>query len=262
MKFKDNYNIERKIVLLCGGSGQIGTNLIKFFLEKNAIIINLDVVDTVKLKNKNYFFVKTFLEKENSVKKTVKFIEKKFKKVDSLINLFHFKGGRKLMPNHKFFSEFHKYPYEIWKKTLDVNLNGTFLITKEIINLMLKNKSGSIVNFASTYGLVSPNFNIYGKSGINNPIAYATSKAAIINFTKYIAVHYAKKNIRANTISPGGIENISQSRDFKKNYSKLTPIGRMARPYEFNEAILFLISDASSYMTGANLIVDGGWTSW
>ena len=261
-KIKDNYSIEKKIILLCGGSGQVGKYLIEYFLNKKAIIINLDVINSLRIKNKNYFFLKTSLESEVSVKKNVKIIKKKFKKIDALVNLFHFKGGRSLKPKHKFFSEFHDYPFDIWKKTLNTNLNGTFLITKEILNLMIKMKSGSIVNFASTYGLVSPNYNIYEDSGINNPIAYATSKAAIINFTKYIAVHYAKKNIRANTISPGGIENIAQSKNFKNNYSKLTPMGRMAKPYEFNEAILFLISDASSYMTGTNLIVDGGWTAW
>ena len=127
---------------------------------------------------------------------------------------------------------------------------------------MLKNKSGIILNTSSTYGINSPVKSIYGKSGINNPIGYATTKAAIINFTKYIATHYADKNIRANVLSPGGIDNVNQSKYFKKEYSKRTPMKRMANVDEFNETVLYLISNASRYVTGSNLVVDGGWTAW
>ena len=137
-----------------------------------------------------------------------------------------------------------------------------FLVTREVLKNMIKRKKGVILNFSSTYGLVSPNFNIYGNSGINNPIGYTTTKGAIINFTKYIATHYAKFNIRANSICPGGILNNKQTKEFKKNYSKLTPLGRLANEEELNESVLFLISEASSYVTGTNLIVDGGWTAW
>ena len=126
----------------------------------------------------------------------------------------------------------------------------------------MRQKKGNIINVSSTYGIVSPNKNIYGKSGINNPIGYSTTKGAIINFTKYIATHYSDYNIRANVISPGGVKNSMQSKEFVKNYNKNTPLQRLAEPWEYNEAFLFLASDASSYMTGANLIVDGGWTAW
>ncbi len=124
-----------------------------------------------------------------------------------------------------------------------------------------KNKGGVIVNISSTYGNVSANKSIYGDSGINSPVAYGTSKAALINFTRYLATHLADQNIRANCLSPGGVFN-NQSEEFISNYTRLTPLGRMAEAEDYQGAILFLMSDASRYMTGANLIVDGGWTAW
>ena len=114
---------------------------------------------------------------------------------------------------------------------------------------------------SSTYGIVSPNKNIYGDSGINSPVAYATSKSAIIQLSKYLATHLAEKNIRVNTLSPGGVFN-NQSSEFIKNYEKLTPLGRMATVRDYDGPIVFLLSDSSSYMTGSNLVVDGGWTAW
>lgn len=124
-----------------------------------------------------------------------------------------------------------------------------------------KQKNGVIVNISSTYGNVSPNKSIYGNSGINAPVAYSSSKAAIINLTRYIATHMAEHGIRANVLSPGGVYN-NQTEEFLKNYKALTPLSRMATAEEYQGAILFLMSDASSYMTGANLVVDGGWTAW
>lgn len=258
---KSNFNIENKNIIICGGSGQLGISLIKFLLEEKSNIINLDVFK-IKIENPNYKFFKLDVTNEDNVLKVLNKINKKYKKIDILINLFHFKGDRKLKPFDNFFNEFHNYQLKIWKKTLDVNLNGLFIICKHVLKNMLKHKKGIIVNTSSTYGINSPIKSIYGKSGINSPIGYATTKAAIINFTKYIATHYADKNIRANVLSPGGIYNKNQTNYFKKEYNKRTPMNRLANVDEFNETVLYLISDASRYVTGSNLIVDGGWTAW
>ena len=258
---KDNFDIKDKNILICGGSGQLGISLIKFLLGKEARIFNFDI-SNIKIKHKNYFFRSVDVTNEKKFIKNLKDINKEYSKIDILINLFHFKGGKQLKPFNKFFNQFHNYPTKIWKKTLDVNLNGLFIVCKHILKSMLKNKKGVILNISSTYGINSPNKNIYGNSGINNPIGYTTSKAAIINFTKYIATHYADKNIRANILSPGGIKNNNQSKAFVKEYSKRTPMKRMAHDDEFNETILYLISDASRYVTGSNVVVDGGWTAW
>ena len=258
---QDNFNIENKNIVICGGSGQLGVNLIDYLLAKKANIINLDLAN-IKIKNNYYSFYKIDVTNEKSVIRITKLLKKKYKKIDILINLFHYKGGRNLKPFNIFFNEFHNYSFKIWKKTIDINLNGLFNICKHILKIMIKNKKGVIVNTSSTYGINSPIKCIYGNSGINNPIGYATSKAAIINFTKYIATHYANDNVRANVLSPGGIKNSKQSKKFQKEYENRTPMKRMADANEFNESILYLISDASKYVTGSNLIVDGGWTAW
>jgi NAD(P)-dependent dehydrogenase (short-subunit alcohol dehydrogenase family) len=148
-----------------------------------------------------------------------------------------------------------------WDTVLGVNLKGTFLMSQAVIPYFKKKRKGVIVNISSTYGNVSPNKSIYGNSGINAPVAYSSSKAAIINLTRYIATHMAEYGIRANVLSLGGVYN-NQSEDFLKNYKALTPLERMASAEEYQGAILFLLGDASSYMTGSNVVIDGGWTSW
>ena len=135
-------------------------------------------------------------------------------------------------------------------------------IRDSFISLLIKNKNSVILNTSSTYGKVAPNPKIYGNSGINSPIGYATTKAGIIGFTKYIATHYNHYGLRANVLVPGGVENKNQTKNFKNKYSSLTPLNRLALKSEYKEAILFLVSDASSYMTGSELVIDGGWTAW
>jgi NAD(P)-dependent dehydrogenase (short-subunit alcohol dehydrogenase family) len=134
-------------------------------------------------------------------------------------------------------------------------------MSQKAIPYFKENEQGVIVNVSSTYGNVSPNKSIYGNSGINSPVAYATSKAAIINLTRYLATHLADQHIRANVLSPGGVFN-NQSEEFLRNYTELTPLKRMASAEDYQGAILYMMSDASKYMTGANLVVDGGWTAW
>ena len=126
---------------------------------------------------------------------------------------------------------------------------------------MVKQKNGNIINISSTYGLVAPDQRIYGVSGQNAAAFYSATKAAIINLTRYLASYWNRTGIRVNSLSPGGVEN-SQEANFIKNYSEKTILGRMAQKDEYIGSIIFLSSDASSYMTGSNLIVDGGWTAW
>ena len=258
------FSIKNKNIVIFGGSGQIGQNVIDYFLDLDANIFNCDISDIRKKKitsKKNYSFYKIDLNEKQQVDVIFNNQLKK-NRIDCLINLFHFKGNRNLAPKNSFFEPFHKYNYADWSDTININLNSLFLICKNTLNIMMRQRKGNIINVSSTYGIVSPNKKIYGKSGINNPIGYSTTKGAIINFTKYIATHYSDYNIRANVISPGGVKNKMQSNEFVKNYSQNTPLKRLAKPWEYNEAFLFLASDASSYMTGSNLIVDGGWTAW
>jgi len=159
---------------------------------------------------------------------------------------------------------FEDFPLDAWDEALRVNLTGTFLCAQAVVETMLEQRGGVIINICSTYGLVGPDQRIYKRTGQPmryKPVYYTVTKAGILGFTRYLATYYAGKNIRVNALSPGGVF-ADHDDEFVAQYSARTVLGRMARKDELNGALLFLASDASSYMTGANLVVDGGWTAW
>jgi len=161
---------------------------------------------------------------------------------------------------------FEDYPLPLWQASLDVNLSGTFLCCQAVGRVMVPQRSGAVVNISSTYGLVAPDQRLYQRDGeaeqrLFKPAAYAATKAAVAHLTRYLAVYWAPHGIRVNTLTPHGVFN-SQDEQFVRRYAERCPLGRMARPDEMNGPLLFLVSDASSYMTGSNLVVDGGWTAW
>ncbi|HPO57680.1 MAG TPA: SDR family oxidoreductase [Anaerolineaceae bacterium] len=162
-------------------------------------------------------------------------------------------------------SSFEEFPLEAWKQALDVNLTGMFLCAQAAVRPMLAQGSGVIINICSTYGLVGPDQRIYRRPGEAEqpykPVYYSVTKAGVLGLTRYLATYYAGKNIRANALTPGGTYN-QHDEIFTAQYSARTVLGRMAEVGEMDAALLFLASDASSYMTGANLVVDGGWTAW
>ena len=161
---------------------------------------------------------------------------------------------------------FETYPETSWDRVMDVNVKGTLLCCQTIGGQMAEARRGSIVNVSSIYGLVSPDQRLYeyrraGGEPFFKPVAYAASKSALFNLTRYLATYWGDKSVRVNTVTFGGVFN-DQHDAFLKAYASRAPLGRMARADEYNGAIVFLLSDASSYMTGSNLVIDGGWTAW
>jgi NAD(P)-dependent dehydrogenase (short-subunit alcohol dehydrogenase family) len=203
-----------------------------------------------------------------SVERMVGEVVEKLGRIDILVNnaALTVKVGSETMEGY--FAPFERYPLHLWQRALDVNLTGTYLCTQAVGRVMLEQRRGVIVNIAAVYGMVSPDHRIYegienqyGGDPFNTPIAYSSTKSALLNFTRYLATYWADKGIRVNSFSPGAVYD-EHDETFVRNLTHRIPLGRMADRDEYKGVILFLVSDASSYMTGANLVVDGGWTSW
>ena len=181
-----------------------------------------------------------------------------FGRVDVLVNNAAYTSDSR---SPRYGASFLDFPLEDWSAVLEVNLTGTFLGCQTVGREMLRRGSGSIVNLASLYGVVSPHHRIYPGTGIAQPAAYSVSKAAVVGLTRYLGTLWAEHGVRVNCITPGGVFN-GHTDPFASRYAALSPAGRMARPDEMRGALVYLASPASSYCTAHNLVVDGGWTAW
>ena len=266
------FDLEGRNIVITGSSGLLGSQYANTLSSAGANIILLDI-DTTKNEKLKSALVKKYKNKisaytldisnQTEVNKTSKKIMKDFKKIDGLINnaAYTSKGAKEKSDNA--FGSFENFPIDIWQKSLDINLSGVFFCSQAFGKIMAKQGKGVIVNIASTYGLVGADQRIYGKSGLNLPISYAATKGAIVNFTRYLAAYWHGKNIRVNTLSPGGVmDKTYQEKSFIKKYSDKTILGRMANKDEYRGVIQFMCSDSSSYMNGHNLVMDGGRSVW
>ena len=161
---------------------------------------------------------------------------------------------------------FEDQPLDLWKQSLDVNLTGTFLCCQKVGKIMVANATGTIINIASTYGVVAPDQRLYQRDEeveqtMFKPAAYPVSKAGVLHLTRYLAAYWANTGVRVNSLTPHGVFR-SQDEQFLRRFAQRSPLGRMAQPEEITGPLLFLASDAASYVNGTNLVVDGGWTAW
>ncbi|MDZ7766287.1 MAG: SDR family oxidoreductase [Melioribacteraceae bacterium] len=264
------FSIKNKTAIVTGALGLIGREHCKALSEAGANVIVADINEKnceefAKTLETESIGIEIDVTNKESLEKARDKIIEKFGHIDILVNNAAIND---MFENPKAAAEqskFENYPLELWQKSVDVNLTGVFLCSQVFGTEMAKQKSGSIINIASTYGITAPDQSLYikkdGTQDFFKPPAYSATKGGVIAFTKYLAAYWGKDNVRVNTLTPGGVEN-NQDEFFVEQYSKRTMLNRMAKPTDYKGALIFLASDASSYMTGANLVVDGGWTAW
>jgi 2-deoxy-D-gluconate 3-dehydrogenase len=270
----NTFDVSGRAVNITGGAGLLGREYARALVGAGASVvladINRDAVTAVAEdlgdQPGTAVGVAVDITDEASVAQLVRTTLASFGHIDGLVNNAavnpSFGGDR----TSEFDLPFEQYSLEHWNRALAVNLTGMFLCAREVAPTMLAQQRGVIVNVSSTYGLVGPDQRLYeserpGEPRGYKPVAYSVTKSGVLGFTHYLAAYWAGTGIRVNTLTPGGVLT-DQSDEFVRRYSARTPLGRMANSHEYSAALLFLLSDASSYMTGANLVVDGGWTAW
>jgi NAD(P)-dependent dehydrogenase (short-subunit alcohol dehydrogenase family) len=271
------FDLSGRVAIITGGAGLLGRQHAAVLAESGAHVVIVDLAaeqaaataEAVSAASGvRALGVAADITAKPDVERMVAETMAAFGRIDILINnaAMTVKGGGER--SGEYFARFEDYPVELWEKALQVNLTGTFLCCQAVGKQMVAQQRGVILNIASDVGTISPDHRIYegvvsphtGKP-FNTPASYATTKAGVINLTRYLATYWARDGIRVNALSPGGVFT-DHDAQFVRNLTERIPLGRMAKVDEYRGAVLFLVSDASSYMTGANLIVDGGRTAW
>lgn len=241
--FKNLFSLEEKVVVVVGHKGLIGSAFAEACRQFGATVVGYDLPEND-------------IRNEDNIIDFRKRVAGKYGRIDGLVNCHHAKP-------EGFFDIVEDYSESAWDAVMDSNLKGTFRMCKIIGEYMSKTGGGSIVNLASTYSVVAPNHKIYDgiTQPLKSPASYAASKGGIMALSNYLSTYWADKNIRVNLITPHGVWNNHED-IFKENFSLLSPMNRLSYNYEVAGGLVYLLSDASSYVTGHNLIIDGGWTTW
>jgi NAD(P)-dependent dehydrogenase (short-subunit alcohol dehydrogenase family) len=273
------FKLDGRVALVTGGAGLLGAEFCRSLAQAGAAVIAADIhaaaaeelARALVASGYRASAVEADITKPASVKRMVRIALETFGRLDILVNSAAL--DPKFDPNHQSSAlhgpgsgAFEDFPLEAWNQALAVNLTGAYLCCQAAVQPMLAQGSGVIINLSSIYGLAGPDQRLYQRSGSTTPrqykpVYYSVTKAGILGLTRYLATYYAGKDIRVNALTPGGVYN-GHDEDFVQAYSARAVLGRMAEKDEMNGALLFLASDASAYMTGANLVVDGGWTAW
>jgi NAD(P)-dependent dehydrogenase (short-subunit alcohol dehydrogenase family) len=266
------FDLSGRAAVVTGGGGLLGQQFCKTLAEAGAGVAVVDLNEQAAgltaaglvERQLNAFPVVADVTSPESVREMVGAVLARFRRLDILVNSAALDPKFDPDQQGQHGNTFEDYPLEAWNQALNVNLTGLFLCCQAAVRPMLSQGKGVIINICSTYGLAGPDQRIYrreGKPQQYKPAYYSVTKAGILGMTRYLAAYYAGTEIRVNALTPGGVFN-NHEEEFVRNYSYRTVLGRMARPDEMNGALLFLASDASTYMTGSNLVVDGGWTAW
>lgn len=264
------FDVSGKTIVLTGATGILGSLYTLRFAEEGAHVVVSDIEadkclslakEAASKAGSHCVGIPVDLASEESVKEWTRTIHDEYSTVDVLINNAATKSDN-------FFEPLETFPLADWNHVISVNMTGIFLAAREIGTRMAERGQGSIINVSSIYGVVGPDQRIYegsfyGDMGgtINTPFVYSATKGAIVAMTRYLATYWGPKGVRTNTLTPGGVYS-GQNETFQERYAERVPLGRMANAEDMVGAMLFLASDASSYINGQNLVVDGGWTAW
>lgn len=263
------FSVDDDVVVITGVSGQLGHQYAQAFLQRGARVLGLDLQQSSSAEElasrhpDRFAFCECNVTQIDSLRDALATVRHVFGEPTVLINNAAIDSPPNAPPEET--GPFEDYPDDSWDRVMDVNVKGVYLACKVFGSIMATNQRGSIVNISSIYGVVSPDQSIYDyrrQKGevFYKPVAYAVSKSALLNLTRYLASYWARTGVRVNTLVIAGVEN-GQDPEFMKAYCDRMPVGRMAHQDEYNGAVIFLASRASSYMNGAQLVIDGGWTA-
>lgn len=246
--------LENKIVIVAGGKGLIGREVVADLIRHGAIVIDADISCSNDKTADNHYEFPLDLTSNESIDALVKFAVDRFGRIDGLINCAY--------PRTKDWGKykFEDTPFRHWEENVSMQLNPVFYLDQQVALVMERQKSGSIVNFGSIYGIVGNDFTIYEDYNGSSPVEYCAVKGGIINFTRYLASWLGKHNVRVNCVCPGGIWD-HQREEFVRNYEHRCPMKRMGNPDDIAPLCLFLVSDGAKYITGQIIAADGGWTA-
>jgi NAD(P)-dependent dehydrogenase (short-subunit alcohol dehydrogenase family) len=265
------FSLQGKVAVVTGAAGLLGRQHVRALASAGALVVGLDRDETALAELAglaNGGEVRPYLgdvTDPGSMASLRAVIYQELGRLDILVNNAALDDKVGAPAQNGAEAGLEHYPLDQWRRMLDTNVTGVFLPCQVLGSAMADARSGSIINIASTYGLVAPDPSLYLRADGSRPFlkspAYPTSKGAVIALTRYLAAYWGDRGVRVNALAPGGVAN-GQDPFFIENYSRRTPLGRMAAPNEYQGALLFLASDASSYTTGATLVVDGGFTAW